>query len=534
MNKQENFINKSNIKHNYKYDYSKVKYEHSEKKVCIICPEHGEFWQTPQAHVRGYGCVKCANKKKTIDYKKYSTEDFINKAKKVHEDKYDYSKTKYINAKTKVCIICKEHGEFNMLPNHHLNGQGCPKCKGRNLEFQDIINKANKIHNNKYDYSKVIYNKMHDKVTIICPIHGEFIQSLSKHISKHQGCPFCAIESRAKKQKMDSNIFFNKAKEIHNNKYDYSISEYLGMNNYIKYICPKHGEIEQRACDHIRGFGCAKCSNLESKSENEIFDIIKSSINDSEQGNRTILNGKELDIYIPNHNLAIEYNGLRWHSELFRKDKNYHLNKTLECNNKNIGLIQIFEDEYINHKDIVISKIKHLLKLNYNLPKIYGRNCKIIKVNDSDAKRFTNYFNIQQYDDSSIIHLGAIYDNMLIGMMSFSLKDKKRLKWQINSFSTNFNYRCIGVIGKIFKTFIKLYNPNEIITFADIRWLKDKNNNIYTKLNFCLVKQLKPDYEYVLNSIIRYNKDFNLNKDNNYSKIWNCGYYKYKWIKKET
>ena len=116
---------------------------------------------------------------------------------------------------------------------------------------------------------------MHDKVTIICPIHGEFEQTLSKHISKKQGCPKCAAINRGKNNLMNEKEFFEKAKEIHHNKYDNSQTIYNGMNHLFKYICPIHGEIEQRPYDHLRGYGCYKCSNLESKKENEIYDFIK-------------------------------------------------------------------------------------------------------------------------------------------------------------------------------------------------------------------------------------------------------------------
>ena len=159
--KKESFIEKSNKKHNNKYDYSKVEYINSQRKVCIICPEHGEFWQTPVAHVRGHGCPICSNKrrgKRTVN-----TENLINKCMKVHNNKYTYENTEYINADTKICVTCSVHGDFYILPFNHLNGQGCPKCKGRNLTQEEIIENFKKIHGDKYDYSKVEYKKSKEK-----------------------------------------------------------------------------------------------------------------------------------------------------------------------------------------------------------------------------------------------------------------------------------------------------------------------------------------------------------------------------------
>ena len=127
MNKQERFIQRANAIHNNKYDYSKVNYKDCNTKVCIICPEHGEFWQTPKQHLKGYGCKKCASALSSS--KRSSTkEDFIERAKLVHGDKYDYSKVEYVNNSTPVCIICPTHGEFYQSPKSHLNGSGCPKC----------------------------------------------------------------------------------------------------------------------------------------------------------------------------------------------------------------------------------------------------------------------------------------------------------------------------------------------------------------------------------------------------------------------
>ena len=131
---KEEFVKRAEIIHENKYDYSKVNYINNSTKVCIICPEHGEFWQTPDAHLRGQGCPVCRyiiSTKKIREKQGLTTELFIIKAKKVHGNKYNYSKVEYKNYETKVCIICPEHGEFWQTPHHHLNGSGCPEC-GRN------------------------------------------------------------------------------------------------------------------------------------------------------------------------------------------------------------------------------------------------------------------------------------------------------------------------------------------------------------------------------------------------------------------
>lgn len=145
------FINKANEIHNGKYDYSKVEYKNNSTKVCIICPEHGEFWQTPAKHItRKHGCPVCGGStKRTI-------ESFIKDAKNVHDDKYDYSKAKYVNIHTPLLIICPIHGEFYQAPNDHLHGQGCPHCKQSKIE-KEVFNMLTENHicfDSQYKYDK--------------------------------------------------------------------------------------------------------------------------------------------------------------------------------------------------------------------------------------------------------------------------------------------------------------------------------------------------------------------------------------------
>ena len=174
------FIKKARQIHGDKYDYSKVEYTNNKTKVCIICSEHGEFWQTPHSHLSKKGCPRCCKR----NYK-YTTEQFIEKAREVHGDKYDYSKVEYVNANTKICIICPEHGEFWQTPASHLNGKGCEKCVRPSYDTESFVKCAKKIHGNKYDYSKVEYINTKTKVSIICPEHGEFKMKPNVHL---QGC----------------------------------------------------------------------------------------------------------------------------------------------------------------------------------------------------------------------------------------------------------------------------------------------------------------------------------------------------------
>lgn len=281
VKKTENFIEKSKLIHGDKFDYSEVKYIKNNLKVRIIChekdklgEEHGEFLMRPNDHLMGVGCPKCGNKRRS-ELKKYSLNEFIEKAKKIHGDKYDYSKVEYKGSLIEVCIICPIHGEFWQIPNAHLNGQGCPECakskiwdtRGR-ISTEEFVEKAKKVHVDKYDYSKVEYVNGKTKVCIICHEkdedgnkHGEFWQTPHIHLSGH-GCPICGNSVKSTTEK-----FIEKAKVIHNNKYDYSKIDYKGNKIKICIICHEknengveHGEFWQVPNEHLSGKGCSKCN----------------------------------------------------------------------------------------------------------------------------------------------------------------------------------------------------------------------------------------------------------------------------------
>lgn len=181
----EEFITKANLVHNYKYSYQKTNYINNLNKLIITCPIHGDFEQRATNHLQKHGCSKCEK------VYSYSTKEFIDKCNKIHNFKYNYNLTKYINSKTKIKIICKVHGIFEQAPHEHLKGSGCSKCANSYpLTIGSFIKKASKIHNNKYDYSKTIYKNNSTKVKIVCPIHGIFVQLPYNHLSG-AGCSKC-------------------------------------------------------------------------------------------------------------------------------------------------------------------------------------------------------------------------------------------------------------------------------------------------------------------------------------------------------
>ncbi len=294
-----------------------------------------------------------------------------------------------------------------------------------------------------------------------------------------------------------------------------------------------------------------------SKYEREIQDFLEKN-NVVFETNRQILEGKEIDILIPSLKIGIEFDGLKWHTEWFgRKSHTYHLDKTLTCNKYGYGLIHVFEDEYVNHKDIVLNKIKHIIGKCEKLPKIYGRKCEVKRIYKHDAEEFLNKYHIQGFVSSSV-YLGAYYNNMLIAVMSFKNGNLKNSCWELTRFASDYNYVCCGVGGKLFKYFIKEFEPQKIISFADRRWTISPYNNLYIKLGFLLEKFNPPDYKYYLDESkndmkhkrihkMKLNKqtlhkkyglpltmtETEMARELGYDRIWDCGLIKYVWENKK-
>ena len=334
----EQFIEKAEQVHGNKYDYSKINYVNNRTKVCIICSEHGEFWQTPDNHLSGNGCPVCSG------HKKRNTEEFIKDAKKIHSNKYDYSKVAFVDLKTKVCIICPKHGEFWQTPGNHLKGENCPICAGNKENNISFVEKAKAKYGNRFDYSKVDYINSQTKVCIICPKHGEFWQKPIIHLSKKgTGCPKCNGNARLSLQE-----FIKRAKQIHGNKYNYSKVNYRSLNIKVCIICPKHGEFWQKPGNHLKGTGCSHCKKTKGEKKIENF-LLENKINYIY--NQTIEQLKPFrpDFYLPDYNLVIEYDGEQHFKPIkffngeegFKKRKQRDKEKEELCRLNNIDIIRI-------------------------------------------------------------------------------------------------------------------------------------------------------------------------------------------------
>ena len=297
--------------------------------------------------------------------RKLTDEQFIEKARNIHGDKYDYSLVEYKNNRTKVKIICPIHGVFEQRPGDHLNGVGCKKCQYEYLKDflsnkKSFIQKAKEVHGDKYDYSKVNYINNKTDVEIICPKHGSFFQSPNSHLNGC-GCFMCNGGAKFNKE-----IFIQRAKEIYKDKYDYSSINYKDSYTKVKIICPKHGPFWQTPNNHLSGHGCRYCNLF--KGEEKIAQILGDlNINFERTKMFDDLKDKKklsYDFYIPSKNILIEYNGEQHYKfvpyfhkrkENFQKQKYHDLLKEEYAKNNGFKLLtisyknfNIIEEEVVN------------------------------------------------------------------------------------------------------------------------------------------------------------------------------------------
>jgi hypothetical protein len=285
----------------------------------------------------------------------------------------------------------------------------------------------------------------------------------------------------------------------------------------------------------------------QSLAEKELKRFIEDNGFKTEIGNRTVLLGKEIDIYIPEKLLGIEYHGLYWHSQLKQPDKHYHFNKMKEAEKNNIRLIQITDYEWMNFKQIVKSRILTLLGKS---TKLYARCCQIKDITSKEADEFLNRTHIQGSCISSI-RLGLFHENKLVAVMTFGKsRFNKKYEYELLRYASELETVVVGGASKLFKYFLKTYSPSSVITYCDLRW---NTGNMYNKLGFKYEKETGPNYWYTkyyntFESRIHYQKhklknilsvyneslsEWENMKNNGYDRFWDCGNKVFVWNTKK-
>ncbi len=528
INKFNNGISMRKLESEYSYSFSFIQnLIKSENFECNIDKNY--------PIKNGYGIIAMCKKTKKIftDYKNncgaitthiFSLYPEEKKLSKFKRKSIEYSTGKFWYDK---------YFDFIYEPNTQVKTKKCPYC---DWKTEDIENKSGAfekhlkiVHNLKLsDYIKnnpddIKYFKKEifdDSELVTCKICGNRFKIITDtHLKKHN------INLNEYKIKYDENVVsINSKRKLSNN-------AILVNSNMIK--------------------------SKTSKPENEIKEFLLNNGINVLQSKRKYLNGIEIDLYNPENMIGIEYNGNIYHSELYgKKNKTYHLNKSILASEKGIKLYHIHEDEWEYNKEIVKNKLLHLFKIG-NKKRIYARNCDVKFISTEEKKIFLDKNHLQGNDKSNIC-IGAYYMGELCSVMTFTskrnmnnLKNNNITFYDLTRFASDINYNIVGIASKLLHFFIVNKKPTKIITFADRRWTPNIDNNLYTKIGFKCTEILAPDYSYYKKSSHRGKRlhKFGFGKSNlkkrfpdifdnkktewemmqelGYDRIWDCGKFKY-------
>ena len=312
-------------------------------------------------------------------------------------------------------------------------------------------------------------------------------------------CPICTKKQLHKEKTKTNEDFINDIAKIYGEGKYTLLSDYISSNCKVKLKCNDCGRIfEKEANSFLQHNGCPYHNCNSSYKEKELFSFIKSMCNDAINNDRKTLDGYELDVLVPSKQIAFEFDGIFWHNEN-NKPNDYHLNKTIICNNKGVRLIHIFEDEWINKKNIWKSMITNILGFTKN--KIYGRACTIDTVDSNTAVKFLNDNHLQGWCPSSI-KLGLYNKGQLVSLMTFGKSrhfiGSGKYEWELLRFCNKLDTTVIGGASKLFSYFIRNYKPTSIVSYSDRRW---SEGDMYNKLGFTFSHYSKPNYFYVINNV---------------------------------
>ena len=518
----EEFITRSNNIHNNKYDYSKVEYVNNKTKVCIICPEHGEFWQTPKNHLLGQGCPICgeeiARKCKKNDYQKF-IDRFINTFGDIAE--FPYINDEYENRNSTITYVCKKCGKAHKKvasyifankticecyrvkePRQNIVFEHKPIISSRLISADVIESRIKELYPTIEMIGKNDYKNTSTKVLFRCTsCNNEFYRKPNTFLCSKlkTPCPICTKKQLHKEKTKTNEDFINDIAKIYGEGKYTLLSDYVSSNCKVKLKCNECGRIfEKEANSFLQHNGCPYHNCNSSYKEKELFSFIKSMCNDAINNDRKTLDGYELDVLVPSKQIAFEFDGIFWHNEN-NKTNDYHLNKTIICNNKGVRLIHIFEDEWINKKNIWKSMITNILGFTKN--KIYGRACTIDTVDSNTAVKFLNDNHIQGWCPSSI-KLGLYNKGELVSLMTFGKSrhfiGSGKYEWELLRFCNKLDTTVIGGASKLFSYFIRNYKPTSIVSYSDRRW---SEGNMYNKLGFTFSHYSKPNYFYVIDNV---------------------------------
>ena len=489
----ESFLVKATQVHGDMYDYSKFVYINSATPGVITCKKHGDFQQRPNNHTHKThpaGCPKCGNK--TIAKLKTKTLDtFIEKARQIHEDRYDYSKSQYTGCDSPILIRCNKHGDFYQTPNNHYAGRGCPACGLGISNTGEFIQAAIAVHGERYGYGSAVYVDSQTRVLIECRLHGKFLQLPSNHLSG-AGCKKCAVYSL----RDTTESFIEKARVVHGDTYDYTQVQYSSSQKKITIVCKKHGEFRQVPNSHLNGSGCPSCGKGANRSSYELW-LEKNLGPDFTYHTANRLFGdtsrESVDAYSEKHKLAVEINGVYWHSEDKGKDRHYHISKTVRLKRQSIQLLHFWDYEIDKNPELVLSMIRQKMGISRRL---YARKLVVDEsVPADEARDFLNANHLQGYVHAKwSLGLRSKKNGKLACLMTFGASRFSKgttASVELIRYASVRGLTVVGGASRLLTHFMRNHPGEEILSYADIR---HSYGNLYKQLGFKFSHRSDPNY----------------------------------------
>jgi hypothetical protein len=432
-----------------RYDFTAAAYHGALERITgIQCPEHGEFSQYP-AQLRkpdGAGCPRCGDVVRRAK-RRSSLQDVIAAANAKHDGAYSYAKTDYVNSSTKMTVTCPEHGDFSILPNNHLAGKGCPGCgalkRGRRKNVADAARRTAET-------------------------------KIAEYARQFEG----------------------EARGVHGTAYDYSRVRYAGRKGQLEIICPAHGSFFQTAEKHLtRGQGCPECSHHRSRGEAELLAFV-AAFRPTVTRTRDVLSPKELDIWVPDVRVAIEYCGEYWHAARKPEDEAFarrrHIEKLRMCEAAGIRLLTIYESEWLSRRAAIKRLVRHAIGKGRG--RVMARQCSVEEIAHSEAAAFFERYHPQGGGGWGTTY-GLRFNGKLVACVRFTFGANDRgasatRAWTLTRYATR--VAVTGGASRLLAAFVAAHQPETIKSFSDNRMF---TGAMYEKLGFQLAAQMEPDYQ---------------------------------------
>ena len=495
------FIKKARKVHGNRYLYDKTVYAGATRPIVLECLEHGEFRQVADAHLAGKGCPSC-RAGKAAETRRLKTPEFVQLALEVHGALYDYADVVCRGVSQPVTIGCPLHGRFEQRPRLHLKGHGCPRCGIARRAFQnlhsleDFVRQARRAHRDAYLYHETVYTGAQAVVNIRCRQHGLFSQQATSHLSGH-GCPVCYRERAGDSQRHTPASLAARGGEVHAGKYTYpeQSSGYRNEFDAIEIICPKHGAFKQVAKRHLSGDGCPVCAGSASKGEAELAAWVLQLCPDAVSRTRTIIPPCELDIYVPSAKIAIEYNGMYWHScdPLTASGRDLKdQQKRLDCLAKGIDLFVVWEWDWQRHRSVIEHWLRHKLGKASRL--CGARQAELGLPSTAEAQEFYRCYHLQGACQSPVASVGLRFRGQWVALATFSKSPERGVVYPAGEFyfaRLALAGSVPGAASRLFKELVKLTSAQRVHAHSDNSYA---DGGVKKQLGFAVVGQLPPRY----------------------------------------